>query len=116
MTGSNSSLPIVRPGVANGFLSNPQVNPPAGANKATSSPGLKTPRGLITSRPQTGARRERTRFGGAGNPGGNNGVDSSNDQCSVSKEQKSQEPSTHHTDLTKKKKKRKRNSHLDKQV
>jgi len=60
---NNSSSPTVTPGVANGFLSKPRVNPPAGASglkpvRATPSPGLKTPRGLITSRPQTDARRK----------------------------------------------------------
>ena len=87
---NNSSLPIVKPELANEFLSKPRVNTPAGADRATSLLGLKTTRGLMTSRPQTGtgAWREQTRFGGAGNPGRTNDEASSNNQCSVSKEQK----------------------------
>jgi hypothetical protein len=51
---------------------------------------------------------------GAGNPGGGASFD---DQCPVSKEQKSKEPSTHHHDFTQKsKKKKKRNQHLNRQI
>jgi hypothetical protein len=51
-----------------------------------------------------------------GNPGGGASFD---DQCPVSKEQKSQESSTHHQDFTqksKKKKKRNLNQHLNRQI
>jgi hypothetical protein len=108
---NNSSSPTVTPGVANGFLSKPRVNPPAGASglkpvRATPSPGLKTPRGLITSRPQTDARRERTRLNGAGNPGGAGGAANSDDQCPVPKIKQPEESITHHQGFTQKSKKK----------
>jgi hypothetical protein len=65
LASNNSSSPTIRPGLAKGFSSHSRVNRPAGARglkpgRVTPSPALKAPRGLITSRPQTGAgaRRE----------------------------------------------------------
>lgn len=119
---NNSSSPIVRPGLANGFSSKPRVNRPAGASglkpvRANPVRGFNTPRGLITGQPVTGAQRQRMRLDGAGNPTGAGGGASSDDQCPVSKEQKSQESSTHHHDFTQKsKKKKKRNQHLNQQI
>lgn len=121
MAKNNSSSPTIVPGLAKGFSSHSRVNRPAGARglkpgRVTPSPALKAPRGLITSRPQTGAgaRREQTSLNGAGNPGGGASFD---DQCPVSKEQKSKEPVTHHHDFTQKsKKKKKRNQHLNRQI
>lgn len=119
---NNSSSPIVRPGLANGFSSKPRVNRPAGASglkpvRANPVRGFSTPRGLITGQPVTGAQRQRMRLDGAGNPTGAGGGASSDDQCPVSKEQKSQESSTHHHDFTQKsKKKKKRNQHLNQQI
>ena len=105
---NNSSSPTVRPGLATGFSSKPRVNRPAGASslkpvRANPVRGFRTPRGLITGQPVTSARRERIRLGGADNPGGNNGGASSNDQCPVSKEQKSQESKTYDYQSKKKK-------------
>ena len=72
---NNSSSPTVRPGLANGFSSKPPVNRPAGGSglkplRANPVRGFSPPRGLITSQPVTGAHRQRTKLGGAGNPGG----------------------------------------------
>ena len=106
----------IRPGLAKKFSSHPRVKRPAGARglkpgRVTPSPALKAPRGFITSRPPTGARREQTRLNGEGNPDGGASFD---DQCPVSKEQKSQELSTHHQDfIQKSKKKKKRNQQIE---
>lgn len=104
---NNSSSPTVRPGLANGFLSKPRVNRPAVASglkpvRANPVRGFRTPRGLITGQPVTGARRERTRLGGADNPGGGA---SSDDQCPVPKIKQLEESYDHTSYYTKKKKK-----------
>ena len=59
----NSSSPTVRPGLANRFSSNPQVNRPGGG-RANPVGGFRTPRGLIMGQPVTGGHRQRTRLGG----------------------------------------------------
>ena len=99
---NNSSSPTIRPGLANGFLSKPRVNRPAAAKpgRATPSPALKAPRGFITSRPQTGARREQTKLNGAGNPAGGA---SSDDQCPVPKIKQLEESYEHIPYYSKKK-------------
>lgn len=115
---NNSSSPTIRPGLANGFSSPPRGNRPAGAMglQPAPSPPLKAPRGFIGRRPQTGAGRQQTKLSGGKNPaagsnpgaGGNPGAGASlDDQCVVSKEDKSQEPSIDHYDSTKKSKKKK---------
>jgi hypothetical protein len=96
---NNSSSPTVRPGLANGFSSHPRVNPPAGASglkpvRANPVRGFSTPHGLITRPPITGAHRQPTRLEGAGNPAGAGGGASSDDQCPIPENQKSQESKT----------------------
>ncbi|NEP03363.1 MAG: hypothetical protein F6K34_00010 [Okeania sp. SIO4D6] len=93
--------PSVRPGLANGFSSHSRVNRPTGASglkpvKTNTVQGFRTPRGLITSQPVTGAHRQPTRLEGAGNPGGGGGGASFDDldQCPVPENQKSQESKT----------------------
>ena len=68
------------------------MNRPAGASclkpiRANSAGSLRTPRGLITGRPTTGAQGQPTRLDGAGpGPSGQKGGgSSSNDQCPILK-------------------------------
>ena len=121
---NNSSSPIVRPGLTNGFSSHPRVNRPAGASglkpvRANPVQGFSTPRGLITGQPVTGAHRQPTRLEGAGNPAGAGGGASSDDQCPVPENQKSQESKTfdydYRSNSPKKKKKSQDECSIDEQ-
>lgn len=107
---NNSSSHTVRPGLANGFLLKPRGNPPSGAsrlNPVKANPGqsFRTPHGLITNQPSTGAHRQKTRLDGAGNPPGGGEADgaSFDDQCSAPN--KEQELKTYDYQSKKRKKK-----------
>ena len=116
---SNSNSSTIKPGLVNGFSSKPKPNPPAGARglKSTRTRGFVTPSGIITGKPPvSGAQRQRTKLDGTGanNPGGS---PTDEDQCLVSKEQKSQQSITHHHDFSQKNKKKKRqNQHLNRKA
>ena len=116
---NNSSSSTVRPGLANGFPQHLPVNRPAGAGnlkpvRANKVKGLKTPRGIITGQPVTGARRQPTRLDGSGSPAGAGSGSSSDQQCPVTKKEQSQESNTPNYDSTLKSKKKKKQSKLDK--
>ena len=121
---NNSSSPTIRPGLANGFSSKPRINRPAGASglkpvRANPVQGFRTPRGLITGQPVTGAHRQPTRLERADNPAGAGGGASSDDQCPVPENKKSQESKFDYdypSNAPKKKKQSAEQSELDENV
>ena len=88
--------------------------------KTNTVQGFRTPRGLITGQPVTGAHRQPTRLEGVGNPAGAGGGASFDDQCPVPENQKSQESKTFEYDSRsnspKKKKKLAEQCELDENV
>jgi hypothetical protein len=68
MVKNNSSSPITVPGVARGFVTQPQVNRPAGAGRVNPGQPARTPQfhiphGIIKDQPVTGARQKQTELG-----------------------------------------------------
>ncbi len=102
---SLSKPPTVHPGVVGSFTSQGHFKKPSGGElNGSKRNNFASPRGFIKGKPNTGAQREQTRFGGKGNP--SSGGSGANLDAKVPGIKETENPHyDHHSNYQKKKKK-----------